>query len=182
MAAKAKKPTKATRGSRKITDTQIERMARERGALAARVISPADVVTGEWVRWKCQFGCGGFGSSLVCPPHTPTPAATRRMLGEFNCAVLFESPRGQTKKIAAELERELFLANCYKAVGLGAGPCRLCQTCAFDDGCRHPSEARPSMEACGIDVYATARTHGFTLDVVTDQEDPQHYFGLVLID
>ena len=178
MAAK----TKSTKRSRKITDKQVERMAVERGAVAARVISPAEVVTGEWVRWKCQFGCGGFGLSLVCPPHTPTPADTRRMLDEFSRAVLFESPRGQTKKIAVELERELFLANCYKAVGLGAGPCRLCESCAFDDGCRHPSEARPSMEACGIDVYATARAQDFSIDVVTCQEAPQHYFGLVLIE
>jgi glyoxylase-like metal-dependent hydrolase (beta-lactamase superfamily II) len=27
----------------------------------------------------------------------------------------------------------------------------------FDRGCRHPDEARPAMEACGIDVFATAR-------------------------
>ena len=38
------------------------------------------------------------------------------------------------------------------------------------------------MEACGIDVYATARKHGFTIDVVRTREAPQHYFGLVLID
>jgi hypothetical protein len=38
------------------------------------------------------------------------------------------------------------------------------------------------MEACGIDVFATARTHGFTINVVMDHGDPQHYFGLVLIE
>jgi len=38
------------------------------------------------------------------------------------------------------------------------------------------------MEACGIDVYATVRRHGFAIEVVRDHEDPQHYFGMVLVD
>ena len=152
------------------------------GALQAKVIDPAEVETAEWVRWKCQFGCGGYGTSLVCPPHTPTPAETRALLDGYTRGILFESPGGKMKEIAAALERELFLAGHYKALGLGAGPCRLCDECAFDEGCRHPREARPSMEACGIDVYATARKHGFPIDVVRTRDDPQHYYGLVLID
>jgi len=38
------------------------------------------------------------------------------------------------------------------------------------------------MEACGIDVYATVRRHGFAIEVVRDHDDPQHYFGMVLVD
>jgi len=159
----------------------IER-AIELGAKSAKLISPKDVVTGSWVRWKCQFGCDGYGSSLCCPPRTPTPAETRRVLDEYKSAILFEAGRGEPKKIAAALEREVFLSGYYKAFGLGAGPCRLCKECAFDEGCRHAYEARPAMEACGIDVYATARRHGFTIEVVRTECDPQHYFGLVLIE
>jgi hypothetical protein len=36
--------------------------------------------------------------------------------------------------------------------------------------------------ACGMDVFATARKHGFTIEVVRTRRDPQHYFGLVLIE
>ena len=104
------------------------------------------------------------------------------MLDCYKRAVLFESPPGQAKKLAATLERELFLAGFYKAFGMGAGPCRLCDECSFDEGCTHPRQARPSMEACGIDVFATARKHGFEIDVVRTRKDPQHYFGLVLVD
>ena len=50
------------------------------------------------------------------------------------------------------------------------------------EGCRHAEQARPAMEACGIDVYATARKHGFTINVVRTRRDPQHYFGLVLVE
>lgn len=161
---------------------ELIRMAQRLGVLVVKVIAPSTVETAEWVRWKCRFGCGAYGSSLVCPPHTPTPAETRRMLDGYRRALLFEAPWGKVKKIAAKLERALFLAGCYKALGLGAGPCDLCDRCAIDKGCRHPREARPAMEACGIDVFATARKHGFTIDVVRDRRDPQHYFGLVLVD
>jgi len=34
----------------------------------------------------------------------------------------------------------------------------------------------------GIDVYATVRKHGFTINVVRTHDDEQHYFGLVLVD
>ena len=171
---------KTTR-KKNFTDRQIVNLTVKTGAYSAKIIDPATVVTGEWVRWKCRFGCGGYGASLVCPPHTPTPAETRLMLDGYERAVLFESRGGKVKEIAVNLERKLFLKGFYKAFGLGAGPCSLCRECAFDEGCRHPYKARPSMEACGIDVYATVRAHEYTINVVTCQEDPQHYFGLVLI-
>ena len=152
------------------------------GALAAKAIDPSTVETGVWVRWKCQFGCGCYGSSLVCPPHSPAPKQTRRMLDGYKRAILFEAPPGRAKDIAVEVERTLFLDGHYKAFGLGAGPCELCGTCAFEEGCRHADIARPAMEACGIDVFATVRKHGFTIDVARSHGDPQHYFGLVLVD
>jgi predicted metal-binding protein len=152
------------------------------GALDAKVIPAPSVETGHWVRWKCRYGCGGYGRSLVCPPNTPTPAETRQMLDQYKAAILFESPHGEAKRIAVELEREVFLAGYYRAFGLGAGPCHKCRACALGKGCRHPSEARPAMEAVGIDVYATVRKHGFTINVVRTHDDPQHYFGLVLVE
>ena len=154
----------------------------ELGARDAKIISPSTVETGTWVRWKCQFGCGGYGSSLMCPPYAPAPEETRKMLKMYKQAILFETGSGNTKKIAAEMEREVFLSGFYRALGLGAGPCNLCRSCAFDEGCRHPDDARPSMEACGIDVFATARKHGFTINVVRSYKDSQHYFGLLLIE
>ena len=165
-----------------VSDKTAVQMALELGALGAKVVSPTAVETGHWVRWKCQYGCGGYGSSLCCPPHTPTPPETRAMLDQYQRGVLFESPRGKARQIAATLERQIFLAGHYKAFGLACGPCRLCDVCTFDEGCRYPDKARPAMEACGIDVFATARKHGFTIDVVRTRRDPQHYYGLVLIE
>jgi predicted metal-binding protein len=152
------------------------------GAREAKIIDPKTVETAPWVRWKCQFGCGGYNSSLMCPPHTPTPEETRKVLDSYKRAILFEGERHDTKAMAAKMEREAFLSGYHKAFGLGSGPCRHCDSCAFNEGCRHPDEARPAMEACGIDVFATVRKHGFTINVVKTYKDPQHYFGLVLIE
>ena len=164
------------------SDRRFVAAAEELGALRAKRISPSSVETAAWVRWKCRFGCGCYQSSLVCPPHSPSPDETRALLDGYRRAVLFEAPPGRTKEIAVALERRLFLEGFYKAFGLGAGPCTLCGTCALDEGCRHADEARPAMEACGIDVFATVRKHGFEVQVARARSDPQHYFGLVLID
>jgi predicted metal-binding protein len=166
----------------RLSSRQLTSAALKAGALAAKVINPSTVETAPWVRWKCQFGCDGFGSSLVCPPHSPTPDQTRKMLDSYRRAILFETSLGRAKEIAVSLERTLFLQGCYKAFGLGAGPCELCPACALEKGCRHADRARPAMEACGIDVFATARKHGFTIEVVREPSDPQHYFGLVLVE
>ena len=69
----------------------------------------------------------------------------------------------------------------YKALGFGAGPCRLCKECA-EAGCQHSELARPAMEACGIDVYATAHNNGYPIEVLTDKSCEGNYFGLVLIE
>lgn len=170
------------KSSTKMSEQEIVKAAIKLGAKKAKIVAPRRVATGHWVRWKCCYGCDGYQSSLMCPPFTPSPAQTREMLDQFKRALLFEADRGKPKKIAVALEKELFLRGFYKAFGLGAGPCNLCDTCAFEEGCRHPEIARPSLESCGIDVFDTARAHGFTINVVRDRSDAQHYFGLVLID
>jgi len=156
--------------------------ARGLGAIAAKVIRSSTIRTAPWVRLKCRYGCDGYGSSLCCPPSTPTPDEMKAILASYRRAVLFEARRGQSKRIAAALEREIFLVGFHKAFGLGAGPCDLCDRCRLELPCRHPDDARPSMEACGIDVFGTVRRNGFTIEVVRHRRDRQHYFGMVLID
>jgi hypothetical protein len=38
------------------------------------------------------------------------------------------------------------------------------------------------MEACGIDVFKTARDNGFPIEVVRTHDDEMNLFGLVLVD
>lgn len=156
--------------------------ARELDATDAKVISPATVVTAAWVRFKCRYGCGGYGTSLCCPPHSPTPDETRAVLDGYMRALLLHCARGvDVTDLAATLEREVFLAGYYKAFAFGAGPCNLCRECNLES-CAHPYEARPAMEACGIDVFATARANGFPIEVVTDRGCEANHYGLVVVD
>jgi predicted metal-binding protein len=162
--------------------------ALEMGLDGAKVIDPHSIVTAEWVRLKCQFGCTGFGSSHCCPPHTPTPDVTRRVIDSYRKAILLhrrlkkgERSRDLTQRVVS-LEREIFLDGYYKAWGMGAGPCRLCRTCHLSAPCRHGFEARPSMEACGVDVFKTARGHGFPIQVVRSYDEERNCYGVILVE
>ena len=154
------------------------------GAKDCKVIDASTVKTAAWVRYKCQYGCDGFGGCLTCPPYSSTPEETKKILSDYKKAILLHCPRGaktDISKIAVTLEKEAFFAGYYKALAMGAGPCRLCSTCDFKGGCRHAYQARPSMEACGIDVYATARKNGFQIETIDSPRCQANYFSLVLI-
>lgn len=74
----------------KTTPAQYEPFLRrvvELGAAEAKVIKPSTVVTADWVGLKCPFGCDGYGSSLCCPPNSPTPEQTRRTLDGYQAAI-----------------------------------------------------------------------------------------------
>jgi len=165
------------------TPEQFIRRAIEFGVKEAKLVSPKQVFTDEWVRWKCQYGCGGYGERLTCPPYSPTPGETRLMLDSYELAILFHSLSEWEglKDIVVKLEREAFLSGYYKAFSIGSGPCHLCEECSLDKGCKHPREARPSMEACGIDVFKTARTAGYPIEVVRNHTCCQDYYALLLL-
>ena len=153
----------------------------------AKVIDPRSIVTAEWVRMKCQFGCSGFGMTLCCPPHTPTPDVTRKVIDAYQKAILLHQRLEKGKRTKdfnkgiVRLEIEIFLDGYYKAWSMGSGPCRLCKECDTTGFCRHGYEARPSMEACGIDVFKTVRDNGFHIEVVRTHEEERNAYGVILV-
>ena len=158
-------------------------MAIEGGAADARPVATSDVLTAEWVRLRCQYGCGMYGRCRTCPPHSPTPDLTRRVLDEFETGLLIRShDQAGLRSLAADIERQAYLDGYYKAFGLHAGPCTLCEMCETDEPCKHPSRARPAMEAAGIDVLATARRAGMPVDVLVDRDEIGDYYALVLFE
>jgi predicted metal-binding protein len=158
-------------------------LARRLGAGDAKVVRAGTVKCEPWVRLKCQFGCGGYGKRLTCPPFTPEPERTAAVIACYRRAILIHCRDNDgVNDIIPRLEREIFLAGYYKALGLGSGPCHLCDRCDTTRRCAHPYSARPSMEACGIDVYATAHANRFPLRVVRSRSEEGDYYGLVLVD
>jgi predicted metal-binding protein len=165
-------------------------IARAVGVLDAKIVDTKNVVVGNWVRLKCQYGCAQHGKSHTCPPYAPTPEYTRTMVGEYSEGLIMKSlaitsetkpvERDRFKGLIADLERTLFLDGFYKAFGM-SGPCRICKTCDVSSLCKNSDKARPSMEACGIDVYQTAHNCGFSLEVVKSQDLPFNYIGFIFI-
>ena len=167
--------------------------AREAGATHAKVIHPSTVVTAPWVRLKCLHGCP-YRHRYSCTPETHTPAEMRETLDSYGRAILFhvEAPgsRERSRNMVAyldalvKLEGELFKDGYYKAFVLLAGPCVLCKECGKAEGipCRLPAKSRPSMEACGIDVYQTARNNGFFIETLREKSETQNLYCLMLVD
>ncbi|HMK52366.1 MAG TPA: DUF2284 domain-containing protein [Thermodesulfobacteriota bacterium] len=162
--------------------------ALEMGVDGAKRIDPRSVVTADWVRIKCQFGCAGFGMSHCCPPHTPTPEITRKVIDSYRESILLHQRLGKGERgrnfnaTVVRLEIKIFLDGNYKAWSMGSGPCRLCKECDLTAPCKHGFEARPSMESCGIDVFKTARDNGFPIEVVKTHEEERNIFGLILVE
>jgi predicted metal-binding protein len=173
-------------------DLELEKMAKDSGASVLVPIAPSQVVTAHWVRLRCQFGCKYYGTRLTCPPYSPTPEDTRKVLDEFKTAYLirydgflgFDTYPPQNlysglKKMSVkacdagfDMERHAFLSGYYKAYLYGAHRCYRCEKCALDEGtmkCKFPVKARPSMESAGIDVFATAKNAGIEMHVVQDK-------------
>jgi len=159
------------------------KQAIKHGARDAKEISADTIVTAPWVRLKCQYGCGGYGQRLTCPPYSPSPEQTASMLKDYQSALLVHGDNHtDITHIVARIERQAFLDGYHKAFAMGSGPCRLCDECNLaDEECLHPKEARPAMEACGIDVFQTVRNNGFPIEVVRNRSSAQNYYGVVLI-
>lgn len=160
--------------------------ALEMGVDGVKVIDPSSIVTAEWVRMKCQFGCPGFGNSHCCPPYSPTPDVTRKVIDSYRKAILLHKRLGKGERgkrfneIVVNLEIEMFLDGYYKAWSMGSGPCRLCKECDPSSPCKQGYRARPAMEACGVDVFKTARDNGFHIEVVKTHGEEKNIFGVIL--
>ena len=99
-------------------------------------------------------------------------------------------------KTVYQLEIRSFLSGYYKALGFYAMPCALCETCVAEEKlekgeetnlldstmCRHKDIMRPSMEACGVDVFRTLENAGYSPKVLKSYSEKVVLFGMVLLE
>lgn len=84
--------------------------------------------------------------------------------------------------IVNKVEAKASMLGYRFATGFKAGACKLCPECVAENSgkhCRHPYQARPSMEAVGIDVLKTAEIAGLPIDF--PPKGKAVWNGLVLI-
>jgi predicted metal-binding protein/SAM-dependent methyltransferase len=150
----------------------------------ARVIEASEIAVEPWVRLKCRFGCSYYDQSLGCPPYSLDADQMAATISRYQHALLVQGtpPSKQFHEQLLALERAVFLAGHTEALAFGAGPCPICSTCATDGRCRFPEKLRPSLEACGVDVYETARRAGLAINPVQHHQGYVKYVGLVLFD
>ena len=177
----------------------IQELADKNGASSTKLIKIEDISVENWVRQKCQYGCNEYARHFTCPPYAPTPEITREILKEYENALLVEFEGFRERKevqriheVMFELEKKAFLQGLHKAFAYTAGPCRTCESCLADrveeptdfskNQCKNPDKARPSMEACGINVFKTVRDAGYDISVVREEGDCFKTFGLLLLD
>ena len=175
---------------------------KEQGASAVAAISISDIAVDERVRLKCQVPvCRNYRKNLMCPPYLPTVAEFREVLKRYSRAVLIQISYAWTNSKADKssedliftakklhdlvnfAEKKAFAEGFSFAAGFIGGRCRLCDECVVVEGsqiCRHPFQARPSMEAMGIDVLKTTKSAGWPVTFpITDRVTVT---GLVLLD
>ena len=190
-----------------ILEEEIKKMAVSDGANVVLPINPEEVVVGNWVRLKCQFGCPSYAKKLSCPPYSPKPEDTRKVLDEYSKAYLigykgstifnkyeteeimeiFPKVIKDTRKSLFEIEKHAFLSGYYKSFVYGfCGHCTICNECVVEEGsltCKFATESRPSMEAAGIDVFKTVRNAGLELEVQSNiNHNDLRMFTLLLIE
>lgn len=165
------------------TRQTLARKALEIGFFAAVPLDPATISCEPWVKAKCAYGCSQYGRKWSCPPHAMPPEEFRAILGGYSHALLLagQPPLRDFQENLLELEKQAFLAGCKKALAFSGGPCCWCETCP-DDRCAFPDKRRPSLEACGCDVFSLAESTGLTVAPLRNSDDFVQFIGLLLLE
>ncbi len=175
-------------------DINLDEILKERG-FDFKWITGEEVVVSHWVRMKCTYGCPEYGTKGACPPHVPPVAECREFFREYKKVAIIHytnrfddetKRKAWTKQVNAEsmeLERDVFLTGFHKAFMLTMGSCYICANCAGTRiGCIDKESSRPTPEAFGVDVFATARNCGYPIEVLDDHGQVQHRYALLLVE
>lgn len=174
---------------------ELDRVFSHCGCTDFKYINPREIVSGQWVRFKCMFGCGHYGRRACCPPNLPSVSECRQLFDEYEtCVVLqfakkLDNPEdrfawGNTvNERLLSVEREVFLMGYPKTTTLAPCICYRCEECAgVREKCKHPRSVRPAPEGMAIDVFSTVRKCGLPVAVLTDHSMKMNRYGFLFID
>ncbi len=156
---------------------EIENKIIELGAHKAANIYVKDIVFDKGFRKLCQSNaCGKYGKCWTCPPYAGEIEDLIEYAKSFEGAFIYQTyglledsydfegmmAQGEKhNKITQKVMREFCDKTGFsKTLHLGAGGCRVCETCAkvTEQPCRFPHLALSNLETYGIDVSALAKT------------------------
>lgn len=158
-------------------------------------ISAKDIQVAQWVRFRCLFGCPYYGKKGTCPPNVPSIEQCREFFSGYEEGAIFhlqkafektDDRRAWSRDMSSGLvkvEREVFLAGYYKTFLVNFDSCNLCDECtASREACRNKRGARPGADAMGIDVYATARSVGYPIQVLKDYKETMNRYAFLMVE
>lgn len=146
--------------------------ALELGFEEAVALDPKTLTAREDVRAMCAADkCRAYGKNWTCPPHCGTVEDCQKKIAGYSRGILVQTVGRTEKDIDTRAYREtetrhnarfFTLAQMIRgefpdALCLGAGGCRLCDTCAWPEPCRFPEQALSSMEGYGLFVTQVCR-------------------------
>lgn len=160
----------------KQTMEQVAARALETGfshaaALDASTLTPLDEVRAMCAVDKCHM----YGRCWTCPPGCGSVEENTQTIRRYSAGVIVQTTRTleddfdyETMESCAQDHKAYFgtlhaaLRDRYPdMLALGAGGCRLCDTCTYPDApCRRPKEALSSMEAYGLLVSDVCTQNG----------------------
>lgn len=178
-----------------LVNQKIESLLHAQGFDDFKWLDAQEIVVGEWVRLKCEFGCGSYGRMASCPPNTPSVEACRQFFSEYHRAIVLHfqmvAPDPTERRILnsranlklLKLEGAIFMAGYHKAFLLFMAPCVICPECVPNRvDCKEPKLCRPTPEGMAVDVYTTVRKLGFPIEVLTDLSQPMNRYAFLMVD
>lgn len=143
------------------------------------------------VREMCK-SCKRYSTKATCPPHIESVEYYSKLFPKYSYGILYyeifpvdddaeevgkKSSLKIHEKITSERNR-LFIEGHYLMIGLGAGSCKLCDSCSFP--CPQPGKALIPLEATGVDVIKMMKKFG--VEVKFPVKDKICRIGVLLYD
>lgn len=159
---------------------ELSELAASLGAHGVVQRPAANLVVAERFPALCSgpHRCPGYGLAPSCPPHAPTVAQFRGQLGSMQHLLAFKIEALATDlagparldiarrihHIAAAVADRALKIGFTQSLGLAAGSCKElfcpedthCAVLHAQQPCRHPTLARVSLSAVGVDFQALA--------------------------
>ncbi len=114
---------------------------------------PQDI---ERIRQLCADGCPHYNRNGGCPPWSPTIEALGK---EHDLTLLAVSAKASTERPMADMNDAIddwmdklgyAVLDSLGVSFLSAGPCRACQTCTIETGCKDPNRRVSSITGVGL--------------------------------
>ncbi len=153
------------------------------GAGDAKLLETSTVVFDPRSHLKCRFGCKRWGRFWTCPPNMNiSQEAFMEGFDRYGTALMIQTATPEAgQDIALAVEKEAMLAH-GAVFAFALALCVKCDECAYPEPCRYPEQARPTMDAYGIDIGRTVQALGFSVRFSEDGQLLPAWYSMVLLD